>query len=401
MHPATAFLRLLHMVVGTAIFALFVRTWVVMGLVEPVTVTGCSMAPNLVGPHVQAECDRCLQSVRIGDDQIPQGGILSCPYCDGGRIALVGKSLHRGSALWIDRATYGWRNPRRWEVIVFHAPAQDGQLCVKRVVGLPGERVHLAGGDVWIDGQRQIKTLQEQRRMRQLVRMGEDYIGAADETVCLTPCFTGERSFDDDMIYNAKLSLPLNGLSDFFFSARLTCVGAGRFLLRVEDGPVLYDLTLLPRMRLMRLHRQGEMVFERRLRTDIPRRLATGLAQLEVSTFDRQLLVAFEGDVWLRYPLGDIQMPDPFTCPFAVRSEELEVLMTEVTLWRDIYYQPLPSGMPNATSGRLAGSVGDWQLASDELFLLGDNTPVSADSRIWANPGVPRKFVVGRPMTFW
>ncbi len=31
-------------------------------------------------------------------------------------------------------------------------PGADGEMDVKRVVGLPGERVSVAGGRVWIDG---------------------------------------------------------------------------------------------------------------------------------------------------------------------------------------------------------------------------------------------------------
>lgn len=42
--------------------------------------------------------------------------------------------------------------PRRGDVIVFRHPRQSGVVFVKRVVGLPGERVQMIGGIVHIDG---------------------------------------------------------------------------------------------------------------------------------------------------------------------------------------------------------------------------------------------------------
>jgi signal peptidase I len=63
-------------------------------------------------------------------------------------------TLESSQRLVIDRTAFALRPPRRWEVVVFRSPTDARQLCVKRVVGLPGETVSLAGGDVWINGQR-------------------------------------------------------------------------------------------------------------------------------------------------------------------------------------------------------------------------------------------------------
>jgi len=42
--------------------------------------------------------------------------------------------------------------PERGDVIVFRAPADRSQIWVKRVVGLPGDRIALRGGRLWING---------------------------------------------------------------------------------------------------------------------------------------------------------------------------------------------------------------------------------------------------------
>ncbi len=83
------------------------HTWLAMGLIVPVTVSGSSMAPTL-----------------------------------------------SGNRLIVDRTAYSFRSPRRWEVVVFRSPENASELVVKRVVGLPGETVSLVGGDVWINGRK-------------------------------------------------------------------------------------------------------------------------------------------------------------------------------------------------------------------------------------------------------
>ena len=103
----SSFHAVCRLVVGVCVVALVTHTWLLMGLVVPVTVSGSSMAPT-------------LESTR---------------------------------RLFIDRTAFALRPPRRWEVVVFRSPENARQLCVKRIVGLPGETVSLVDGDVWINGQ--------------------------------------------------------------------------------------------------------------------------------------------------------------------------------------------------------------------------------------------------------
>src|SRR5579859_4914159 len=45
-----------------------------------------------------------------------------------------------------------WNNPKRGDIVVFFSPA-DGQRLVKRVVGLPGDRIELVKNQLLVNGE--------------------------------------------------------------------------------------------------------------------------------------------------------------------------------------------------------------------------------------------------------
>lgn len=45
--------------------------------------------------------------------------------------------------LIVDEFTYRFREPKRGEVLVFHSPVSESEFYLKRIIGLPGERVKL------------------------------------------------------------------------------------------------------------------------------------------------------------------------------------------------------------------------------------------------------------------
>lgn len=59
-------------------------------------------------------------------------------------------TFQNGDYLLIDELTYRFRAPERGEVIVFRYPEDESTYFIKRVIGLPGERVVVEGGAVTI-----------------------------------------------------------------------------------------------------------------------------------------------------------------------------------------------------------------------------------------------------------
>jgi signal peptidase I len=61
-------------------------------------------------------------------------------------------TLHTGQRLLINRlAVHGFGQPQRGDIVVFHSWG-DGKDYIKRVIGLPGERVAIHDATVYIDG---------------------------------------------------------------------------------------------------------------------------------------------------------------------------------------------------------------------------------------------------------
>ncbi len=66
---------------------------------------------------------------------------------------LVNKFIFGGTGAWYEKIL-PYRQLQRGDIIVFKYPYADHQHFVKRVIGLPGDRLKLVDGDVLINGKR-------------------------------------------------------------------------------------------------------------------------------------------------------------------------------------------------------------------------------------------------------
>jgi len=66
-------------------------------------------------------------------------------------------NLHTDQRLVVEKISYSrwWhlRGPQRGDVVVLRV-TEDSELLIKRVIGLPGDRVEIRGGQVFINGRR-------------------------------------------------------------------------------------------------------------------------------------------------------------------------------------------------------------------------------------------------------
>lgn len=66
------------------------------------------------------------------------------------RGASMEPTYQQGEYLIVDEVSYYFREPERGEVIIFRYPRNPKQFFIKRIIGLPGERVEIRDGAVTI-----------------------------------------------------------------------------------------------------------------------------------------------------------------------------------------------------------------------------------------------------------
>lgn len=179
---------------------------------------------------------------------------------------------------------------------------------------------------------------------------------------------------------------------------------------RVADLMLEFELAQVPSSgeltaRLARGRTQADCVFDFAARTmkvrwntlpqiaatvALPRSLSSGSHRFTISVFDGQLVVGVD-DQPLGEPILLPESPGEPPAPWVERVARIgaagaAVSVRNIRLYRDVYYTP-------------KNEAGDkqFQLADDEYFVLGDNSPVSVDSRCWESPGVPERSLIGKP----
>jgi signal peptidase I len=500
--------------------------------VEGYMISTGSMAPSLFGYHKRIICPTCRFRYASGvafDESVPQlvgrgaagDGSLDlsvCPNCGQEAIDVTEVPPNQGDQLLVHKHAYEFRSPKPWEVVVFRNPSKTTQAYVKRVVGLPGEKVRILNGDVHIDGNIRRKTLATQRAMRMMVYDHNHFPRddpewqprwqAVSEKTTWKPAGTGfvcEGDIASDAEGNSgadswswlgyrhwirsggdhETSVPLDELppsvrlesfpfaSEVRFDAEtrtLSCTGVLTLEIRDRllsyesdanfreavdrlffdshiapitddygynqsngyDRPVpVRDLMLSARVTLRKTTRRratgkpiaamfaAEMTDGRSRLTcvvspqagdiqllvdskpvrkaTLPEEFESGPVLFEMSTFDGQVVVAVDG----RVVFDPFDLPEQsnkekrndrgLRRPIRFGSRGLGVRIDDLKLYRDVHYR---SNAPRRAHHAIDEP---FQLKGDEYFALGDNSPVSSDSRCWDRAPIGRHLFLGKP----
>jgi signal peptidase I len=419
--------RFVESLVLLAIAALVVDSFLVDGWLAPSVVSSGSMAPAILGPHREGRCAACGRPL-VCEAADPAVNTLDCPNC-GRADNPLDPRVFDGDRLIVDRAAFALRPPRRWDVVVFHCPSHAQMYCVKRIVGLPGETVEVRDGDVYINGQIARKTLAEQRATAILVNdtayrdpklpprwqqagLGsgtgsgtKQIVGGQSSSLTLRPNpspyleyvhdrrvrgaanSVEETPIRDNDFYNPTTSRRLNDVTDLMLDAQLRISGAGELRLRANDGREVFELTIdIPSGKTL-LKCDGRYVKT----IQLVKRLVDRPVEIVLSTFEHRLLLAFDGQTELVHDYAPAAgQARPISRPFAIASAGIKISVQRLRVFRDVYYTP-----PTHAVDSLARKLGP-----DEYFVLGDNSPISADSREWmGGETVPARLIVGRVLS--
>ena len=88
-------------------------------------------------------------------------------------------TLQNGDNLIVDKLSYRFRDPKRFEIVVFPFRYQEDTYYIKRIIGLPGETVQIHDGNIYING-KQLKedygreTIRNPGLASEAVTLGED-----------------------------------------------------------------------------------------------------------------------------------------------------------------------------------------------------------------------------------
>ena len=150
-------------IVVAFILAFLFRTFEAEAFVIP---TG-SMAPTLQGRHKDLYCVECGHNYRASasdenPDNYPRPVAVikcTCPMCGYVMDCQRRKNDNRhqrkertynGDRILVSKFSYQIGDPQRWDVIVFKYPGNAKMNYIKRLVGLPNERVHINHGDIFV-----------------------------------------------------------------------------------------------------------------------------------------------------------------------------------------------------------------------------------------------------------
>ena len=136
-------------VVIAFVLAFLFRTFEAEAFVPP---TG-SMAPTLMGRHMDLKCPKCGYRFQIGgpdDERTPQETRQEavCPLC---RFAIEpnkDSQYYNGDRILVSKFAFDFVEPKRWDVIVFKFPDDAKTNYIKRLIGLPGEVIRIRDGDI-------------------------------------------------------------------------------------------------------------------------------------------------------------------------------------------------------------------------------------------------------------
>ena len=90
----------------------------------------------------------------FGTTTLVQAFIVPTPSMDS--TVMVGDHMLVDKLAYAPAGSFHWllpyAEPKRGDVIVFRYPVDIRANYVKRVIGVPGDRVHLMSGKVWVNG---------------------------------------------------------------------------------------------------------------------------------------------------------------------------------------------------------------------------------------------------------
>lgn len=367
-------------------------------------------------------------------------------------------TVFKGDQIFVQKCIYQFSDPKRWDVIVFKNPTEPRINYIKRCIGLPGETVLIFDGDIYIDGKIQRKPEKVQEELWMVI-YDNDY-QPINPTV---PQFNGhlwQQPFEK--VGTSKWNLKADGPTVFALDAGSGAVQRIQYNDKLGndfkatyafDDPLYYPFMPVCSDLMLQyfvdvqvdsaagahikkygityegwVKADGTMTISRVTPGGQPIVVAEGqcspadlkkTSRFRLATIDHQVTLEL-GDTKLVHDLGtgiDDAGTDRQVDPQVQILGKGSLRLTHVALYRDIHYLSTHYAPVRTNQGvqfrpfnvRASQEV-PMVLKEDEYFACGDNSPASADSRLWQIEGygnnglrypigvVPKDYMVGKAM---
>ena len=431
-----------------------------------------SMADTLKGAHFRLRCSQCGYRYEHGfvprnygydEDTVPAGSVrlrdpTRCPNCgyywpQGYPPTAAETPVTNGDRILVLKCIYQLFQPKRWDVVVFKNPLDPTVNYIKRLIGLPGEKLETTDGDIYVNGQIARKPHKVQNELWMPVynndyqpvqprqgsfnghawqqpfrnEPGSEWItgdpnnpttmfglqSAPDRINTLLydssigNDFRTAYAYDEVSRYN---DMPYcSDLMVRFYARSAGAVGRVGISLSKYETNYRAWVDFTGEMAITKTEKDGKTWDLTRLKPTEPAINKPTLVKF--ANVDHQLIFQV-GSKRLVYDLGP--GPDdagPIKTDIAPQAKIFgsgHLTLSHVAIFRDIHY--------TETDGPNRAAKGNpLTLAEDEFFVLGDNSPNSEDGRRWSQRGigingqrvyregiVPRDYLVGKALfVYW
>lgn len=452
-------------VVTALILALTFRAFVLEAFQIP---TG-SMAATLMGDHFRICCTQCGYSYEYNFNPYLQkryttpnnAGLYQmmpsprCPSCGYYENSNTLVPLSKGDRILVFKCLYQFAEPKRWDVVVFKNPTDPKENYIKRLIAKPGETLEIIDGDIYINGvlARKPQRVQEELWMPiynndyQPIRPMEPRFNKHSWQQPFTNDKNSQWKSEPNRPTEFTLKSPPDSTNIMFYDTHkgndfraVYAYGDPQFYHNIpfcsdlmmnyyacfesDSGIVGIGLTKYESLYKAYLNSSGRMSIEKvdasgktaeLAHKDITPPAAGKAFLVRFSNVDHLLTFEIDSEK-LSYDLGtgkdDAGKRMTNIEPKALIFGSGSLTLSHVALYRDINYLSIRPDSRQPVDR--AGENNPFTLGKDEFFVMGDNSPDSADSRLWDSDGkgnngqqyrmgtVPRDYLVGKAFfVYW
>ncbi len=387
---------------------------------------------------------------RLVRNYLTQQVETACPMCRNTIVALPGTRVSAGDRILVHKFIYSFSEPKRWDVVVFKNPQEPYVNYIKRLVGLPNEELWILHGNIYAksageedfsiarksereDAQRAVwqpiyhslyvpldyaerTTGPSAWRVPWVARRGQWELEGRRSYLCPDESggrleFDFSRALPPSNAWYAYNQLKAGYLSqepieDVRVAAAFEPASAGlevtlstsaRLGLENQDAgtlPLRAAIDAQGRVTLSTDNPNNREVSVLLAETQVPPLAPHRATEVELWYVDQEASLWVDGEkvlAWgydLDFETIRRRRPPAITPEVSIEVRGSAVTLHRVEVDRDIFYSDHNQNQPARGSLRSRQGLAPQpvELGPDHFFCLGDNSPLSLDSRYWKDP---------------